>query len=77
MQSEWNREQEYLKKSQALRAATRDKLKEHRTNLSRLNRDLLDVRSQIDQAMVDLGQSCELLGRVSELSGKVRISSGR
>ena len=75
MQYEWRREQESLKNLRALRVATRDKLKEHRNDLSRLNRDLADVRSQLDQAMVGLGQSYELLGRINELSSTARIGS--
>jgi len=61
-----------------LRARTKESLIQCRADLSRLEQALTDLKNQVAQARVALGQSYELLGRANELSSKlVKTGSGR
>ena len=67
MQSEWRREQEHLKESRALRAATRASRAECKTSLSRGKQALSDVKCQLTQAMVAVAQSYAMLTAIEKI----------
>ena len=67
MQSEWRRDQEHLKKSRALRAATRDSRAKCKASLSRLRQGLADMRGQLTQAMAGVTQSYAILAVIEKI----------
>ena len=67
MQSEWRREQEHLKESRALRAATRVSRAECKTSLSRGKQASSDVRCQLTQSMVAVAQSYAILAAIEKI----------
>ena len=76
MQSEWRRDQERLKKSRTLRAATRHRLKGCEASLSKLKQSLTDVRSQLQHAAGGLTESYALLDRAEQISKRVGRAHG-
>ena len=67
MQSEWRREQEDLKRSRALRAATRDSRAECKTSVSRLKQGLTDMKGQLTKAMAAVAQSYAMLAVIEKI----------
>ena len=67
MQSEWRGEQEHLKESRALRAATRASRAESKTSLSRGKQAASDVRCQLTKAMVAIVQSYAILAAIEKI----------
>src|SRR5262245_54355043 len=67
MQSEWRREQEQLKESRALRAATRASRAECRTSVSGVKQALRDVKGQLTKAMVAVAQSYAMLAGIEKI----------
>ena len=75
MRSEWRREQEHLKTSRALRAATRDCRAKCRASLSRLRQGLTDMGGQLTQARIAVAQSYAMLAVIEKiLAGSITPS---
>ena len=75
MRSEWRREQEHLKKSRALRAATRACRAKCRASLSRLKQGLTDMGGQLIQTRIAVAQSYAMLAAVEKiLAGSIAPS---
>ena len=75
MQSEWRREEEYLNKSRALRAATRESRAKYETSLSRHKQALTDVRGHLIRATAGVAQSYAMLAVIEKILA-TRFSSG-
>jgi hypothetical protein len=75
MRSEWRREQEHLKTSRALRAATRHCRAKCRASLSRLKQDLTDMGGQLTEARIAVAQSYAMLAVLEKiLAGSIAPS---